>query len=138
MPSQALKSREHCVYALSYHLVLVTKYRRRCLSGTMLDQARDIAARLCARWECELREANGEADHLHLLIETIPAVHPIRLVNTLKTVLSRLLRRDHAAHLARFYPRHPVLWSPSYCLITCGGAPLETIRQYIQNQAAAD
>jgi putative transposase len=55
----------------------------------------------------------------------------------LKTVSSRLLRRDFGAHLARHY-RKPVLWSPSYCLISCGGAPLEIIKQYIQNQAGAD
>jgi hypothetical protein len=54
-----------------------------------------------------------------------------------KTVSSRLLHRDYGAHLARHY-RKPVLWSPWYCLISCGGAPLEVIKQYIQNQAGAD
>jgi putative transposase len=134
---QELKAKEHCVYRLHYHIVFVTKYRRKCLDAEMLAGFRAIAGRLCEQWHCTLVECNGEPDHVHLLMETEPATPLTRLINNMKTVSSRLLRRDHGAHLARFY-RKPVLWSPSYCLITCGGAPLEIIKQYIQNQAGAD
>lgn len=137
MEKQELKSKEHCVYALHYHLVFVTKYRRRCLDAAMLAKFQEIAARLCEQWHCHLRECNGEADHVHLLLETEPTTPLTKLVNNLKTVSSRLLRKEFGNHLATIY-RKPVLWSPSYAIITCGGAPLEIIRQYIQNQAGAD
>jgi hypothetical protein len=93
--------------------------------------------RLCVQWRCQLLECNGEPDHVHLLVETEPTTPLTKLINNLKTVSSRLLRRDYGAHLARHY-RKPVLWSPSYCLISCGGAPLDIIKHYIQNQAGAD
>jgi putative transposase len=35
------------VYALHYHLVLVTKYRRKCITGSMLDRLREIIAQRC-------------------------------------------------------------------------------------------
>lgn len=136
MEKQALKSTDNAVYALNYHLVLVTKYRHRVFTKTMLDRACEIAGDICQKFGCELIEANGSPDHLHLLIDMIPAVHPVRLVNSMKTVTSRRLRKEYPAHMARFYHK-PVLWSPSYCLITCGGAPLEIIRQYVENQQGA-
>lgn len=134
---QELKSKEHCVYSLYYHLVLVTKYRKKCFNAAMLAQFHAIAERLCTQWGCLLRECNGEPDHVHLLIETEPKTPLTKLVNNLKTVSSRLLRKECSDHLAKYY-RKPVLWSPSYALITCGGAPLEIIKRYIENQTGAD
>lgn len=133
MKNQALKSSGNAIYAINYHLVFVTKYRRKVFDATMLERLREIAGNTCTRFGCTLTECNGEADHVHLLVEMIPAVPPVRLVNSLKTVTSRLLRKEFADRMSRFY-RKPVLWSPSYCIITCGGAPLEIIRQYIENQ----
>ena len=137
MDRQELKAKEHGVYRLHYHIVFVTKYRRKCLDSGMLAAFAATAGRLCTQWRCRLVEANGEADHVHLLIETEPTTPLTKLINNLKTVSSRLLRRDFGPQLARHY-RQPVLWSPSYCLISCGGAPLEIIRQYLENQPGAD
>ena len=123
----------HCAFALSYHFVFVTKYRRRCLTPAMLDDLAAHIARLVATWEGRVIEFNGEADHVHLLVELTPKVAPSVFANNLKTVTSRLLRRDHRAHLERIY-RKQVLWSRSYFVASTGGAPLSIIRQYIGQQ----
>jgi putative transposase len=75
---------------------------------------------------------NGEKDHVHLLVEYPPKVAISRLVNSLKGVSSRMLKK-------RFGPIHPWykhggLWSASYFAASCGGAPLSIIKQYIENQ----
>jgi len=134
--ARALNTLYHAVYDLSYHLVLVTKYRRRCFTPEMLETARNIFAATLEKWEGELIEFNGEADHVHLLLSSNPKTAPSNLVNNLKTVCSRLLRRDYRDHLERVY-RQPVLWSRSYCILTTGGASIETVRAYIENQAGA-
>lgn len=123
----------HCVYALHYHLVLVTKYRRRCLTGAMLARLGQLAAARCEAWGGQLIEANGEADHVHLLVSLPPNLDLSRFVNSLKTNTSRLLRQEFRGEVARFY-RQPVLWSRSYCILSCGGAPLTVIKQYIEQQ----
>ena len=74
-------------------------------------------------------------DHCHLLVEMYPDVAPSRLVNTLKTVSSRLIRRDYKEHLDKFY-RKPTFWTGAYCIISTGGAPLEIVKQYIESQDA--
>lgn len=127
----------HCVYALHYHLVLVTKYRRKCITAPMLTRLREISEQRCKDWRGELVEFNGEADHVHLLIALPPNLDLSRFVNNLKTTSSRLIRRDFSPHLSRVY-RKPVFWSRSYCIISCGGAPLSVLKQYIEQQAAPE
>ena len=131
--TQALHRNNNAVFRLVYHLVLVTKYRRPVLSGAMLDHARGLLVDLCRAWEGTLLECSGEADHLHALIDVPPKVRPSDLVNNLKTVLSRQLRKEFPAVRAA-YRGKPVLWSPSYCIISAGGAPIEILRQYVENQ----
>jgi putative transposase len=70
---------------------------------------------------------------VHLLLELPPTVALADFVNALKTGTSRRLRSDFAAHLDTLYAK-PVLWSRSYCVLSCGGAPLAVIQQYIQQQ----
>jgi putative transposase len=130
-----IQSRHHCVYALNYHLVLVTKYRRRCLTAAMLSQIQVLAQKRCAVRDGELIECNGEADHVHLLVSLPPHVAVSEFVNALKTNTARLLRRDFPKELARWY-KQPVLWSRSYCAISVGGAPLDVLKRYIEQQDA--
>lgn len=129
----AMKSHYHCVYDMKYHLVLVTKYRRKCLTAEMLSRLEAIVRELCLKWEVELLECGGEADHIHLLLGLNPTIQPSKLVNSLKTVTSRRLRAEYKEHLAQFYWK-PVLWNRAYCLLTAGGAPIEVLREYIENQ----
>ena len=123
----------HCTYSTNYHLVMVTKYRKRCITPEMLERLKEISTRILNTWEGELLEFNGEADHVHLLISLPPKVAPSNLVNNLKTVTARLIRKEFKEHLATVYYK-PVFWSRSYCIITCGGAPLSVIKQYIEQQ----
>lgn len=124
----------HSVYSLHYHLVLVTKYRRRCITGPMLARLREHCATLAEKWDCEVVEFNGERDHVHLLLSLNPKVAPSVFVNNLKTVTSRYIRKEFASELAKHYHGKPVFWSRSYCVISCGGAPLSILKQYIEQQ----
>jgi len=127
MTTQALNQLFHCAFSLNVHLVLVTKYRRKCINKPMLDFLQSNFDRLAKQWGCKLLEFNGEPDHVHLLLSLNPKIAPSIFVNNLKTVTSRLLRRDFSSELARFY-RKPVFWSRSYCILSCGGAPLSVIK----------
>lgn len=132
-----LKSHYHCVYKLTYHLVLVTKYRKKCFTSAMLDRLKEIVNDLCQKWEIELLDFNGESDHVHLLLDTHPNIVLSKFINNLKTVTSRLIRKEFASHLASYYP-NPVLWTRAYCLLTTGGATTDTIKQYVEKQERPD
>lgn len=134
MKKQTVKALYHCVFNLNYHLVIVTKYRRKCITAPMLERLKKICTEITLKWDCELLEFNGEADHLHLLLSLNPKVAPSVFVNNLKTVSSRYIRRDFKDELDQVYWGNPVFWSRSYCMLTCGGAPLSVLKQYIEQQ----
>jgi putative transposase len=133
MAKQELDALFHCVYSLHYHLVIVTKYRRKLLTSEMLSRFRELAEERVAAWGGKLIEANGEADHIHMLFTMPPKFALADFVNALKTGTSRRLRSEFAVQLGAVY-RKPVLWSRSYCVISCGGAPLAILKQYIESQ----
>lgn len=120
------------VYALHAHLVFVTKYRRRVLDEAATSCLRDIFAKVCADFGAELKACDGEDDHVHLLVEYPPMVLLPTLVNSLKGVSSRLLRQQRPDIVRRYWKN--VLWSPSYFAASCGGAPLDIIRRYVEQQ----
>lgn len=129
---QELRHGRHCVFGLHVHLVFVTKYRRGVLDADAIERLRAIFAKVCANFEARLIEMDGEDDHVHLLVEYPPKVAISSLVNSLKGVSSRLLRKERPDIEARYY--RSVLWSPSYFAASCAGAPLEIVRQYIEQQ----
>ncbi|WP_338139272.1 IS200/IS605 family transposase [Vibrio coralliirubri] len=128
-----MRSHFHCVYKLKYHLVLVTKYRNKCFTGEILNRLEAIFREQCSKWDVELLQFGGEGDHVHLMLGMHPNIEPAKLINSLKTVSSRLIRKEYAEHMAKYYWK-PTLWSRAYCLITAGGAPLEVLEEYIKNQ----
>ena len=118
---------------LHVHLVFVTKYRRGVLSDRALDVIREAAAKVCEDFTCRLGELDGEDDHVHLRVEYPPTVTLSRLVNSLKGVTSRQLRaREFPEVMSKLWGTH--LWSPSYFAASCGGASLDIVRQYIEDQ----
>ncbi|WP_293145944.1 IS200/IS605 family transposase, partial [Okeania sp. SIO3I5] len=121
-------------YSLTVHIVFVTKYRKKVIASEILPQLHKIFDETCQKWECELVEFNGEADHVHLLITFNPKVQLSKFIANLKTVSSRLIRRDFADYLGRFY-RKSVLWTGSYFVASCGGVTIEQLKQYVQHQS---
>jgi putative transposase len=73
--------------------VFVTKYRQRVINKEILDRLEQIFRDSCMKWESRLVEFNREEDHVHLLIDYNPKVQISKLVNNLKTVSSRLIRK---------------------------------------------
>lgn len=133
MSTQALKRNRHSVYRLTYYLVVETKNQYEVLNPEMLDDLQDYVENVCKKWGCEVIELEGRAERVHILFEGHPNMELATFVNNLKTVTSRRLRKKYGEHLSVFYSK-PTLWSNSYCLISTGGANLETLKDYLDSQ----
>lgn len=130
--SSEIRTGRHCVFMMHVHLVFVTKYRKKVFACETLDAAREIFADVCNDFEARLVEFEGEKDHVHLLVEYPPKVSVSKLVNSLKGVSSRHLRQRYPSIAKNYYKG--ALWSPSYFAGSCGGAPLDVIKHYIEQQ----
>ncbi len=131
--STDLRRGRTCVFLMHVHLVFVARYRRKVFTKQILNELREIFTNVCADFESRLVEFEGEGDHVHLLVEYPPKVSVSKLVNSLKGVSSRLVRKKmHPSIQNALWGGS--LWSPSYFAGACGGAPLAVIRQYIEQQ----
>ena len=121
------------VHALNVHLVFVTKYRRRAITDRVRAHLKATCANVCLKMGAQLREFDGEEDHVHLLVSYPPKLAISRLVNSLKLVSARLLRKRNMPEVRKkLCGSH--FWTPSYYAGSCGGANLATVKRYIQSQ----
>ncbi|RCV88763.1 IS200/IS605 family transposase [Vreelandella rituensis] len=134
MSKTTLRSHPHCVFNLKCHLVLVTAYRREVITSAIMEDLEIHIRRVCEMSDVGVLEFSGETDHVHILLELHPSVMPAKLVNSIKTVTSRRIRKDHWETLkTQLWGER--FWSRSYCMLSVGdGANTEIIKRYIQNQ----
>lgn len=124
------KSNRNVVYSCKYHVVWCPKYRRPVLVNGVDGRLKDIIRETCAEIHAELIEMEVMPDHVHLLVEVDPQYGIHRAVRLIKGRSSRLLRDEYPWLKSRL----PTLWTNSYFVSTVGGAPLKTVKQYIENQ----
>lgn len=132
---QALRRGRNSVSALHVHLVFIAKYRRGIFDAAALNLLRDHFAKVCDLQTARLIACDGEDDHVHLLVEYPPTLSVSVLVNALKGSSSRVLRKERTDLAERY--RDGVLWTPSYFAASAGGAPLEVLKQYVEQQRAS-
>ena len=136
MQQTELRKISHAVFSIHLHIVFVTKYRRQVLTQEMLDDLKEVFRRVLEKNNSYLKECNLESDHVHLLIDLHPNNNISNLVAVLKSASSRILRNKYPYHIGQFYwGKKAKLWHDSKCIISCGGAPLEVVKEYINNQS---
>ena len=124
--------RRHSVTKLCVHLVFTTKYRRKVMTPEILDEMKATLKETAVKLGCTPLEINGEADHVYLLLR-FPADSSVSsIVNSLKTVSSRMIRKNHPDILHG--GRTGLFWSRSYFAATAGGVTLEVLKTYVEKQ----
>lgn len=132
-----LQSTRHAKYLLHAHLVFTPKYRKKIFTKAHLDLMKEVFERVCNEMDAELVEFDGERDHVHLLVLYPPRIAIAVLVNSLKGVSSRMLRKEFP-EFKKTYWGDAALWSRSYFAASVGGAPIEILKQYIEQQNTPD
>ena len=127
-----LDSNNHSVFSLHYHLVLVVKYRKKVFNDEKSNYSKNIFERIGSNYNISLIEWHHDKDHVHILFKAHPNTELSKFINAYKSASSRLIKRDFPEIKQQLWKE--MFWSKSYCLITTGGASIETIKKYIQSQ----
>lgn len=130
--SMKLDNNNHSVFMLYYHLVLVVKYRRQVIDDTISDYAKDMFVRLGKNYNISLVEWNHDMDHMHILFKAHPNSELSKFINAYKSASSRLIKKHFPQVKRKLWKEY--FWSRSFCLLTTGGASIEAIKKYIENQ----
>ena len=127
-----LDSNNHSVFLLWYHLVFVTKYRRRVIDDTISSRLKEIFEYISFGYNITLHEWNHDDDHVHILFRAHPNTEISKFVNAYKSASSRLVKKEFPQIREKLWKEY--FWSRSFCLLTSGGAPVDVIKQYIESQ----
>ena len=125
---------KHSVFLLQYHLILVTKYRRKVISNEICQRLSDIFTQIGKKeqYKLEIIELNSEQDHLHILFKAEPKSEISKFLNAYKSASSRLVKKEFPEIKEKLW--EDAFWSRSFFLATTGGVTLEILKQYVQNQ----
>lgn len=127
-----LDSNNHSVFKLNYHLVLVIKYRKQVLNDDISNRLKEIFEYISPKYNIILEEWEHDKDHVHVLFKAYPNSELSKFINSYKSASSRLIKKEFPTIKQKLWKEY--FWSRSYCLITTGGATIEVVRKYIENQ----
>ncbi len=130
------KPHNHSFGYNAIHIVFVTKYRHQVINEQIEARLKEMFAQLCETQDSELLECKadlGKQDHIHLLIDLAPRISLGKLCNILKTISSREIRKEFAEYLQPYYWK-PKFWKQGYGYTSAGGAAIDVLVEYINNQ----
>ena len=127
-----LDNNNHSVFLLHYHLVLVVKYRKKAIDDIISNRLKEIFEYISPNYNITLEEWNHDSDHIHILFKGHPNTETSKFINTYKSASSRLIKKEYPSIRKQLWKE--MFWSKSFCLLTTGGATIDVIKKYIEQQ----
>ena len=127
-----LRGNNHSVFSIHFHLILVVKYRKKVINDEISERLKEIFRSIEGNYNIALEEWNFDLDHVHILFRSEPNSNISKFINAYKSASSRLIKKEYPSIRSRLYKE--AFWSQSFCLISTGGANIETIKKYIESQ----
>lgn len=131
-----LENNNHSVFLLRYHLVLVVKYRRPVIDDAISARLKEIFENIAPNYNITLKEWNHDRDHVHVLFTGHPNSELTKFINAYKSASSRLVKKEFDT--IKKYLWQDMFWSRSFCLLSTGGATIDVIKKYIEDQGKHD
>ena len=131
-----LRSNNHSVFAIHFHLILVVKYRKKVITDAISERLKNIFCYIEDDYNIALEEWNHDTDHVHILFRGQPNTEISKFINAYKSASSRLVKKEYPQICKSLWKE--MFWSQSFCLLTTGGATVDIIKQYIQSQGKKD
>lgn len=128
--TRTYKSNRNIVYSCQYHVIWCPKYRRQVLINGVDVRLKELLHMVATELDAEIVELEVMPDHVHIIIDCDPTFGVYKIVKRMKGTSSRVLRDEFPWLKSRI----PTLWTNSVCILTTGGATIDIIRKYIENQ----
>lgn len=127
-----LDNNNHSVFLLHYHLVLVVKFRKKVIDDIISNRLKEIFEYISPNYNITLEEWNHDNDHIHILFKGHPNTEISKFINAYKSASSRLIKKEYPSIRKQLWKE--MFWSKSFCLLSTGGATIDVIKKYIEQQ----
>ncbi|BAG09054.1 IS200/IS605 family transposase [Finegoldia magna] len=131
-----LDTNNHSVFLLHYHLIMCVKYRNNVIDDEINEFLKSVFVKIQDRYCIKLEEFNHDKDHVHILFKAEPKSELSKFINAYKSASSRLVKKQYPRIRKSLYDE--MFWSQSFCLLSTGGATVDIIKNYIQEQGEKD
>ncbi|NLZ28659.1 MAG: IS200/IS605 family transposase [Firmicutes bacterium] len=118
------------VYNLGYHVIFCPKYRRKVLTGQIVQRLYELFEAKADELGIDIRDITIMPDHVHLFIKAVPTLAPHFIIGQLKGYSSKILREEFPALKSRL----PSLWTRNYYIESVGHISESALRKYIEDQ----
>lgn len=129
---QHYRKTSHSIYDLKYHIVWITKYRKKVLTGQVADKVRELIREICKANDIEIIKGHVSKDHIHLFVSIPPHLSISHVVQMIKGKSSRKILSNFKDMQKMFWGRH--FWARGYFVASSGNITDEVIMEYIENQ----
>ena len=129
---QNYRKTAHTTYDCKYHIVWITKYRKKVMVGLVAERVRELIRGICKEHEVEIIKGHVSKDHVHLFVSVPPHLAISKLVQYLKGKSSYKMLLENKQLSREFWGRH--VWGRGYFVSTSGNITDEMIMEYITNQ----
>jgi putative transposase len=127
------KRKPHSVHLLHAHLSFCTKYRRNVLTKTVFSHILKSIKNSAKNLNIHIDAIESDGNHIHILFNYSPTLTLSKIVQRFKGASSRYIRSlQLPTVLKQLWGR--AFFSPSYFIVSCGGAPLDIVKSYVENQ----
>ena len=121
-------------YSLKVHIVLVTKYRKQLLKGSIADDVKQKIFDIANTRSYEIIAIETDKDHIHFLLSYDTTDRVCDIVKIVKQETTYHLWQKYSSILSKQYWREKTFWSDSYFDCSVGGVSSATIKKYIESQ----
>ena len=129
------KSKNRHKYLLSYHLILVCKYRKLLfLNKQISDDIKLLSKVICERYNIIINHMETDKDHIHYMVEIPPEIAISKVVKLIKSFTTYHIWEKHNAYLKKRFWKEKTFWTEGYFITSIGNVSERTLKEYIKNQ----
>jgi len=121
-------------YSLKVHIVLVIKYRKQLLKGSISDDVKQKIFEIANTRGYEIIAMETDKDHIHFLISYDTTDRVCDIVKIIKQETTYYLWQKYSSFLSKQYWKKRILWSDGYFACSIGEVSAATIKKYIKSQ----
>ena len=121
-------------YSLKVQIVLVTKYRKQLLKGSIADDVKQKILDIANTRGYEIIAMETDKDHIHFLSSYDATDRVCDIVKIVKQETTYYLWQKYNSILSKQYWKKKIFWSDGYFACSIGEVSSATIQKYIESQ----
>ena len=127
-------SKNHSIFLIKYHIILVCKYRKQLLVGAVEYDMKKIMRHISEMSDFDIEVMETDKDHLHMMVRSEPKLSPLQIVRRLKQMSTSAVWKKYGDFLRHNFYKEHTFWTNGYYVFSIGNVSQETIKKYIENQ----